>query len=262
MLFKYNHKLIHESDNNVTKKGLKCFSQNDEDGITLEIINRIGLGEAKGVFLECGVGNGTENNTLILRSLQWSGVWIGGEQLVVKPSSPTFCYFHEWITINNINHLIEKGLRNIQKNSFDVISIDLDGNDIYFVRTLLENGYKSKLFIVEYNAKFPPPVRFEITYNDNHKWEGDDYFGASLQSFVDLFSQHDYMLVACNPTTGSNAFFVHSSYRDVFSDIPKSIQNLWVGPRYHLYKNYGHKPSIKTIDKIINFDSPSKIESL
>ena len=46
----------------------KCFSQTDEDGITIEILRRIGCLE-KGTFAEFGPGDGMENNTLILKSL-------------------------------------------------------------------------------------------------------------------------------------------------------------------------------------------------
>lgn len=254
LLFQYNQSLIISSENNISKKGIKCFSQNEEDGITLEIIKRIGVSDTKGVFLELGVGSGIENNTLILRSLEWAGIWIGGDDLVVKPKSPTFSFFKEWITRDNIIPLIEEGLRSIDKSHFDVISVDLDGNDYYITKKILENGYDCKLFIIEYNAKYPPPVRFKITYNESHEWNGDDYFGASLQSFADLFTEYDYFLVACNQTTGSNAFFVHSSYKELFADINKSINSIWVGPRYHLFDNYGHKPSVKTIEKIINYD--------
>ena len=46
--------------NPLTKFGTKCFSQTDEDGLTLEILRRLGL--EYGVFAEFGVGNGKENS--------------------------------------------------------------------------------------------------------------------------------------------------------------------------------------------------------
>ena len=46
-----------------------------------------------------------------------------------------------------------------------------------------------KVFIVEYNAKFFPPIEFIIDYDENHKWTGDDYFGASLTSLEKLFKK-------------------------------------------------------------------------
>jgi hypothetical protein len=67
--------------------GNKCFSQSDEDGITIEILKRIKCLD-KGTFAEFGVGNGTENNTLILKALGWKGFWCGGEELAFDIRQP------------------------------------------------------------------------------------------------------------------------------------------------------------------------------
>ena len=40
-----------------------------------------------GSFLELGVGDGTENNTLILLSLGWNGFWVGGSDLAFDTSN-------------------------------------------------------------------------------------------------------------------------------------------------------------------------------
>ena len=58
--------------------GFKVYSQNDEDGIIQEILNRIG--ETSKTFVEFGVGNGLENNTLTLLLKGWHGLWIEGER--------------------------------------------------------------------------------------------------------------------------------------------------------------------------------------
>ena len=69
-----------KSENPLNKFGRKCFSQTDQDGITLEILRRIGC-LADGVFAEFGVGNGMENNSLILAALGWRGFWVGSEDI-------------------------------------------------------------------------------------------------------------------------------------------------------------------------------------
>lgn len=43
----------------------KVYSQNDEDGIIAEIFRRIGVSDRR-CFIELGVGDGLENNTLAL----------------------------------------------------------------------------------------------------------------------------------------------------------------------------------------------------
>ena len=68
--------------NPLTKFGKKCYSQTDEDGITLEIVKRMGLKNS--YFAELDVGTGIENNTLVLSALGWKGFWIGGENLDIN----------------------------------------------------------------------------------------------------------------------------------------------------------------------------------
>ena len=65
---------------------------------------------------------------------------------------------------------------------------------------------KPRVIIVEYNAKFPPPIRKCIKYDPKFIWKYDDYLGASLQLLVDNLKKK-YALVGCN-ISGINAFFI------------------------------------------------------
>jgi hypothetical protein len=251
-LFHHTRQLQLSHQNPLNNFGKKCFSQTDEDGITLEILKRLGsLND--GVYAEFGVGDGTENNSLVLAALGWRGFWVGGESIRINTAhvdNEKFAYFKEWITLENIMELARKGLAQIKSERIDVISLDLDGNDIYFTEKLLASGFRPKLFIVEYNAKFPPPIEFQIEYDPQHIWQADDYFGASLGSFEKLFRRFHYRLVCCNSHTGSSAFFIDAKYAELFLDVPLDIDKIYVGPRYYLYRKYGHKQSIRTIEKI------------
>jgi hypothetical protein len=230
--------------------GSKCFSQSDEDGLTLEIIRRIGL--KSGTFAEFGVGDGLENNTLILGALGWSGFWVGGGDLAFDPAlTPRLHYTKEWITCDNIGGLYRAGLAHCRVGCVDVISLDLDGNDLHLVAELLGLGAAPALFIVEYNAKFPPPVRFSIAYDPQHVWGKDDYYGASLQSFADLFAGHGYRLICCNAATGANAFFVREEHAALFSEVPGDIRDIFVGPHFHLLRKHGHQGSLRTVVQVL-----------
>jgi hypothetical protein len=254
VLFHQSKLLQLEHPNPLNRFGRKCFSQTDEDGITLEILRRIGKLH-DGVFAEFGVGDGTENNTLILAALGWKGTWLGGQDLrfTIRPRTPPrFAFVKAWITGENVVVLAQRGLSEIGSQGADVISLDLDGNDIYLVEKLLQSGLRPSLFIVEYNAKFPPPVAFQIAYDPAHTWQGDDYFGASLASFSDLFDRFSYRLVCCNSHSGANAFFVDRAHDAQFADVPRSINQIYVEPRYHLYTRYGHALSLRTIERIFN----------
>lgn len=243
-----------QSANPLNRFGRKCFSQTDEDGITLEILRRID-GLQGGVFAEIGVGNGMENNTLILAALGWKGFWIGGEALAPTLRSESrrrFCYLRKWVTLENILALCSEAMKSLEIQAIDVISLDLDGNDIYLAEAMLGAGLTPKLFIVEYNGKFPPPVEFQIDYDAGHVWQNDDYFGASLASYAKLFGKFGYRLVCCNSHSGANAFFVQDRYANRFEDVPADIQSIYVEPRYWLYGSYGHKPSVRTVEQILN----------
>ena len=234
--------------------GKKCYSQTDEDGITLEILRRIDCLK-NGTYGEYGVGNGTENNTLVLAALGWRGFWVGGETLlpnINQGRGNKFCYVKDWITLDNIVKITSRCLQQIERDTIDVISIDLDGNDIHLIRALLATGLRPKLFIAEYNAKFPPPIEFEIVYDSKHIWDGDDYFGASLTSLNKLFNKYNYRLICCNSHTGSNAFFIDQKFSHSFDDVPMDLNELFVGPRYVLYKQYGHPIATKTIERIFD----------
>jgi hypothetical protein len=248
--------LLQDHPNPITSCGGMVFSQNDEDGITLELLRRVGLGG--GVFAEFGVGNGLENDTLMLAAAGWSGFWVGGEDLSFdfnphKVARLNFSYRKEWIKLSNIVELGKEGLEVIRRPACDLISLDLDGNDYYLVEKLLSSGFQPKIFIVEYNAKFPPPIKFKIAYDDNHRWSEDDYFGASLAEFHELFQAHDYFLACCN-ITGANAFFIKKEYRSAFPEIPDRVESIYASPKYYLcgLDFSGHKTSMKTIARIFS----------
>lgn len=243
---------INKSKNPLNKYGKKIFSQSDEDGITIEIIKRINSLD-EGIFVELGVGDGTENNTLILKALGWKGFWIGNEKLKIDyVNSKNFSYICSFVDLENVVDLLKKGSSLIGENLIDVISLDLDGNDYYFLEKIIENNFRPKLFIVEYNAKFPPPIKWKIEYEKDHKWKGDDYFGASLSTYNDFFEKNGYKLICCNAHTGANAYFIKKEFINLFQDVPDEIDDLYMKPRY-LLNNYLRFPiSLKTINKFFN----------
>ena len=81
------------SKNSFNLYGKKNISQTDEDGITIEIIKRLNCLN-NGNFIEFGVGDGTENNTLILKALGWKGFWVGNQELIIdyKNSKKLFLF--------------------------------------------------------------------------------------------------------------------------------------------------------------------------
>jgi hypothetical protein len=238
------------STNPLLRKGAKYFSQNDEDGILLEITRRIGI--TRGAALELGVGNGLENNSLILLMLGWKVIWIGGEELRI--SVPSKCenlrFMKEFVTRENCINSVRENAEAMNVSNIDVISIDLDGNDIYIAESLIKAGYRPSVYVVEYNGKFPPPIKWRIEYNPSHEWDFSDYQGASLQDFVDVMGSSGYTLVCCN-ITGANAYFIRSDHLARFDDIPRDINELFCAADYNWFIQRGHWTSPRTIEQFL-----------
>jgi len=201
------------------------------------------------VFLEFGVGGGTECNTIILLALGWRGVWVGGEMLSFDlPRQSRLQFLYRWITRENAVQLAREGLAALdaQEGDVRVASVDIDGNDGPIVRALLAGGVLPDVFVVEYNAKFPPGLEFEMPYDEGYGWEHDDYHGVSLQSWIGIFGSMQYSLVACNEN-GTNAFFVKTVYMHHFADVPKNIDQIYRIGHYGHYEQSGHRTSPRTV---------------
>jgi hypothetical protein len=236
--------------NAILRAGERFFSQDDSDGIINAILERLRLDS--GVFVEYGCGDGLENNSLQLLMRGWSGVWIGATSLkvTIPASSRRLSFEQEWVTRENCVAIMRRGLDAIGARAPNLISMDLDGNDWHFVRRLLGHGFAPDVFVVEYNGKFPPPIRFSIEYDASHTWRRSDYFGASLQSFVDLFDSSGYRLVCCN-ITGTNAFFVPAQHMALFADVPSRIEDLFMASEYGCSRARGHATDPRTVERFL-----------
>lgn len=189
--------------------GFKAFSQFDEDGIIEEIFNRIGICNSS--FVEIGIGDGLENNSLYLLQKGWSGMWIDGAKTNVNAARAKFSSVldktltikNEFVTPDNVNAVIS----DFPYSELDFFSLDVDGNDYHIWKSI--TYLKPRVVCLEYNAKFRPPVEWVMKRNDTHWQDKSDYFGASLKSMELLSAEKGYSLVGCS-LTGANAFFVRN----------------------------------------------------
>lgn len=204
----------------LTKHSYKIFSQNEEDGIIKEIFNRIGT--TNKTFVEFGCGDGLENNTLALLLEGWKGLWLEGspkhasnirEHFDSVIQNGQLNIMESFITRENINELITKGL-NTETKEIDLLVVDIDGNDAHVLAEI--NVIQPRVIVVEYNARFHPPVLFSVDYDANHVWQGDAYMGASLSYLENVCNEKGYKLVGCD-LSGTNAFFVREDLtQDLF----------------------------------------------
>lgn len=224
--------------------GYRVYSQADEDGIIREIFRRIGEGNR--TFLEIGAGNGLENNSLFLLIQGWRGAWIEGSARKTQSAKRNFAGVvaegrlrveQHFLTAANVDATVA---RMAPVSEVDLLSIDLDGNDYYILNAI--RAISPRVIVAEYNPKFPADVAWVMEYNEAHRWDGTDYFGASLKALEVLLAARGYALVGCS-ILGSNAFFVRGDLaKDPPFCSPFTAENHYEPARYYLLPAYhsGH----------------------
>lgn len=231
--------------------GFKVFSQVDEDGIIEHLFSRIGEGTR--TFVELGCGNGSENNTHYMALKGWHGVWVDGGSKNIGhiaaniPVDTAHLLVHQmFITRDNIADSM-RGWVSRLGGELDLLSLDIDGNDSAVLNQIL-TVTKPRVLVLEYNGKFPPPLKLSVAYDPAHAWAGDDYYGSSLQVFVDQL-QGQYRLVACG-LSGANAYFVRADLADAF--VKYETAKLYMPARHHLiHRRGGALPSLKHLRNVL-----------
>lgn len=199
------------------------FGQSDEVGILNSLLSYLPMSIPK-KFVEFGVGDGTENNSLDFVLAGWEVWWFGNEKLTLKvpDSFERLKYTKGWITLPKLVDVAPR----LKEFNPGIVSMDLDGNDYHFTKLLLEAGMKPAIWVQEYNANFGPTSDWVMPYDEKHSWKLDTFWGASLNSFNLLFESHGYTLISCN-LTGVNAFFVRNDLLPSLPAYEKSPQKLF-----------------------------------
>ena len=240
--------IAQEMPGNPAAHGYKVYSQCDEDGIISNIFSRIGSG--KKTFVEIGCSDGLENNTHALLLDGWRGIWIDADGFKTRfakrhtHGNRNLHIIEAFVFPNNVSQILEPALADTHIDALDFLSVDIDGADLQ-VTSVLAERLKPRVICVEYNAKFPPPLRVAVG-PDSGAWEGDDYQGASLCSFIDALHPHGYRLVCCG-LSGVNAFFIQSHDVDKFPSLSPS--QLYQPARYDLrHLKSGHPSSLRFLE--------------
>lgn len=198
----------------------KIYSQQGEDGIIEHIFSKIGV--TNKIAVEIGVAanwngpKGSECNTYNLAMNGWKTFWFDIMDVDVKPDNCTFV--KGMLTADNVLEVFRQQQIPIE---FDLLSIDIDGND-YHIREQLEI-YRPRVCIQEYNGCYDSNTEYIMPRNDDYVCN-DKLFGASLLSMYNQAQRQGYDLVYCDQR-GVNAFFVR---KDINPFPPKTSQEAWV----------------------------------
>ena len=169
------------------------YSQAGEEGILTAIFSAIGTTNRYAV--EFGAGDGfTYSNTRRLRELGWGGLMLEGDPKHANDMVKT-----EFITRENINDVLARWR---VPPSFDLLSIDIDGNDWYVWQALVP---RARVVVIEFNRMWPEGESVTIEYDPAFHHDGTDYHGASYSALRKLGHAKGYVLVHHQ---GVNLFFV------------------------------------------------------
>lgn len=174
------------------------YSQNGEDGITLEVARRLGI--EKGFCVEVGANDGYYcSNTAHLIELGWTGKFIEADFDLYKRCAQNWSFTPQVKAI--CSRVDGKNINAFVGHECDVLSLDTDGSDYEIFKGL---NAKPKIVIIEIDSSIPP---------------GDEGFnsdgGASYRTAVRLGIDKGYFLL-CH--TG-NLILVVNEHRGLFPEI-------------------------------------------
>jgi hypothetical protein len=187
----------------------RVYSQSGEDGSLIRLFDLIG--ESNRFFVEFGAKDGRVlSNTANLRlNHGWTGLLMEGDPACGQQDASELYadetdarVRQEIVTRENFNELL--GRYRVPK-SFDLLCIDIDGNDYWVWKAL--DGYRPRVVVIEYNIFFALAESKTIPYDPTHEWDKSAYHGASLAALRKLGSEKGYELVYTD-SFAPNAFFV------------------------------------------------------
>jgi hypothetical protein len=209
---------------NLNAYSRKVFSQSGEDGILEKLFQVLNI--QNGWCCEFGAGDGCNiSNTYKLRQEGWSSVLIEGDKQYephLKSLENTNTHVvSAFISCEQGERLDDLLRKTPIPSDFDLLSIDIDGNDLWVWRSLHE--YTPKVVIIEYNNCYPASSSLTIHYNRNHRFQNNDYYGATVGALYKLASKKGYKLVGFTPNL--NLVFVRNDLASPFlefrpTDVP------------------------------------------
>ena len=187
------------------------YSQQGEDGIISKILEIIP--ESDNWCVEFGAWDGLflSNTRSLIESRDANAVLIEADKDRFDMLRNNYKKYSNVTTINDFVGFEEKdSLDSILKgtsipNDFDLLSIDIDGNDFHVWNAM--SVYKPKVVVIEFNPTIPSHINF-VQPKDPLVQQG-----ASLRSLVELGREKGYELISVLPC---NAFFVKKEFYSLF----------------------------------------------
>ena len=197
----------------------KIISQNGEDGIIEEIINRLGIESLWCCEFGAWDGMHLSNTFHLIRTTNAKVVMIeGDESKFLNLLETQKKYPDQIIPINayvdynlNSKYTLDKILNETSiPKDFDILSIDIDSYDLAVWESV--KFYRPKLVIIEINNDIPPGIKQR---HSEHNWLN------SFTSTVEVGIEKGYTLI-CH---SFNLFFIRNDLLDKLNLDPVMLSN-------------------------------------
>ena len=220
----------------------KVYSQNGEDGVLERIFEILKIKDGK--FIEINTSGGIIDAKYLVDEKKWQGLSLSQYKIVAQG-----------FKAKDIGRMLREPTATPHRAN--LLIIDVDGLDFYVLDGALNSGYLPEVIMVEYNASlgFDDAV---MPYDENHVWDGSNYFGASIMALSRLGQENGYVLIYAD-STGSNLFLVRRDLVKEFKGVESSVEKIYRPPAYgenghppdKLHREYWpYERAIKIIDKV------------
>jgi hypothetical protein len=160
-------------------------------------------------FIEFGFHPAEFNCIEFARSPDWRGLLIDADERQIEDAkimldTERISVVRKFLALDDLE-FIRRHFREV-----GILSIDVDGNDYWFLKSLLD--VRPKVISVEYNSSLgllPITVPYDPTFDRSKKHPRGWYHGASLTALNKLCGSVGYGLAAVS-SNGTNAFFTET----------------------------------------------------
>jgi hypothetical protein len=187
------------------------YSQTGEDGILSKILEMLPTRDKWCVEFGAWDGRHLSNTCNLIENHDYSAVLIEGDKrrfIELKKrhgKNARITALNKFVGFGPTDGLDALLTNTPVPKSFDLLSIDIDGNDYHVWNTVV--SFVPKIVCIEYNPTIPTEVEF-VQQADPRVSQG-----ASLLALTRLAKKKDYQLIA---VTRLNAIFVRSEYFQFF----------------------------------------------
>lgn len=237
-------------------------STTGEDGILEKIFEIIPKSNNNNWCVEFCAGNGINfsNSYNLIVNKGWYSVQIEGDPIkyeeLIKThgENPKVICLNKYVSFSGADTLDNIFQKTSLPRSFDLLSIDIDGNDYYLWESL--EHFRPKVIVIEFN----PCIPNQVDWVQEKNMEVNQ--GCSLLSLINLGKRKGYELISA---TWFNGIFVDRQYYDLFEIEDNSIWQMYhdtYNSQTFVFQLFDGKIMVVGNDKLLWHDRKFNLEEM